>query len=78
MIFNQNGENEKEMSGGAMFGYALIGFVVVIVVVFIIFAATKLIGGSKDSEENQTQIEQTIETEEDTENIVENDTESLE
>lgn len=78
MIFNQNGENEKEMSGGAMFGYALIGFVVVIVLVFIIFAATKFIGGSKDNEENQTQIEQTIETEEDTENIVENDTEILE
>jgi uncharacterized membrane protein YhiD involved in acid resistance len=75
MIFNQNGDNEKEMSGGAMFGYALIGFVAVIVVVFIIFAVTKFVGGSKADEGNQTQIEQTIETEEDTENIIEDNTE---
>lgn len=75
MIFNQNGDNEKEMSGGAMFGYALIGFVAVIVVVFIIFAVTKFVGGSKTDKENQTQIEQTIETEEDIENIVEDNTE---
>lgn len=75
MIFNQNGDNEKEMSGGAMFGYVLIGFVAVIVVVFIIFAVTKFVGGSKADEGNQTQIEQTIETEEDTENIIEDNTE---
>lgn len=75
MIFNQNGDNEKEMSGGAMFGYALIGFVVVIVVVFIIFAVTKFVGNNKGTEDNQTQIEQTIETEEDIENIVEDSTE---
>ena len=36
-LFNQD-DTEKEMSGGAMFGYALIGFVVVVVVIFIIFA----------------------------------------
>lgn len=73
-LFNQD-DTEKEMSGGAMFGYALIGFVVVIVIVFIIFAVTKFVGGSKNDEGNQTQIEQTIETEEDIENIVEDSTE---
>ena len=73
-LFNQD-DTEKEMSGGAMFGYALIGFVAVIVVVFIIFAVTKFVGGSKTDEGNQTQIEQTIETEEDTENIIEDNTE---
>ena len=69
-LFNQ-GDTEKEMSGGAMFGYALIGFVVVIVVVFIIFAITKFAGGNKNDEGNQTQIEQTIETEEDNTEISE-------
>lgn len=61
-IFNQN-DNEKEMSGGAMFGYALIAFIVVVIIVFIIFTATKLIGNSKKSDNNKvsTQVEKQIE-----------------
>lgn len=52
-LFNQD-DNEKEMSGGAMFGYALIGFVVIVILIFGIFAATKLIGGKKsDSDSNK-------------------------
>ena len=43
-LFNQS-ENEKEMSGGAMFGYALVGFIALIVVVFIIFAVVKIVPG---------------------------------
>lgn len=62
-LFNQD-DTEKEMSGGAMFGYALIGFVIVVVVIFIIFAITQFVGGKKDSTAtNETQIEQTIDTE---------------
>lgn len=62
-LFNQD-DTEKEMSGGAMFGYALIGFVVVVVVIFIIFAITQFVGGKKDNTvTNETQIEQTVDTE---------------
>ena len=71
-LFNQ-GEDEKEVSGGAMFGYALIGFVVVVIIVFIIFAASKLIGGNKDSDTaNQPQqaVEQTVDTTENNESAV--------
>lgn len=60
-LFNQD-DNEKEMSGGAMFGYALIGFVVIVILIFGIFAATKLIGGKKsDSNKKPSkQIEKQI------------------
>lgn len=62
-LFNKN--EEREVSSGAVFGYALIGFVVVVIVAFAIFVGVKKIGGS-DSEETtktQTQIETTVDTE---------------
>lgn len=63
-LFNQNGDNEKEMSGGAMFGYVLVGFIVVVVLVFGIFAATTAISKhNKDNSKQDTQIEQTVNTE---------------
>lgn len=67
-LLNQNND-EKEVSGGAIFGYALIGFVIVVVIAFIIFAVISGVKGksSKDTTP-QTQIEQTVETEVTTEN----------
>lgn len=60
-LFNQD-DNEKEMSGGAMFGYALIGFVVIVILIFGIFAATKLIGGKKSGSDKKPskQIEKQV------------------
>lgn len=62
-LFNQ-GDNEKEMSGGAMFGYALIGFIAIVVIMFIIFAATKLVGNKNSKEKVETQVETQVESEE--------------
>lgn len=64
-LFNQD-ENEKEMSGGAMFGYALVGFMVLVLVVFVIFAISKFAGSKvKSDKQPQTQVEQSVDVDTD-------------
>lgn len=77
MFFNQNGDNEKEMSGGAMFGYALVGFIAVVVTVFIVFVAAKTIDKNRNNT-NDVQIEQTVETEDNITEAIEDTTEASE
>lgn len=61
-LFNQ--EQEKEVSSGAVIGYVLIGFAVVLVIAFLIFAATKKLG--KDDSNKGDNPQPLIETEAET------------
>lgn len=58
-LFKQ--EQEKEVSSGAVIGYVLIGFAVVLVIAFLIFAATKKLG--KDDSNKGDNPQPLIETE---------------
>jgi uncharacterized membrane protein len=59
-LFNQN-DSEKEVSGGAVFGYVLLGMAAVVVVAFIIFVViSKVKGSSDDSATESSRIEQSV------------------
>lgn len=44
-----NGDTEKEVSSGAMIGYVLIGFAIVVVIAFLIFVGIKKVSGNNES-----------------------------
>lgn len=73
-IFNQNADNEKEMSGGLMFGYALGGFALLVVIIFGIFAVSQVVKNKVASDEvTQQESEININTLVDDDNAVSDD-----
>lgn len=60
-VLNFNKESEKEVSSGAIIGYVLAGFAVVIVIAFIIFACATKIGKKNAPTNNTVTVEQTVE-----------------
>lgn len=60
-IFSE-GSMEKETSTGAIIGYVLFGFAIVLAVAFLVFAGIKLATGDKDKETAEpVAVEQTVE-----------------
>lgn len=59
-IFSE-GSMEKETSTGALIGYVLFGFAIVLAVAFLVFAGIKLATGDKEATE-PVAVEQTVET----------------
>ena len=59
-LFNFSPDQEKEVSSGAVIGYALLGFAVLVIVAFGIFVGVKKLSPEKDSGVPTTQIEQSV------------------
>ena len=60
-----NGDTEKEVSSGAMIGYVLIGFAIVVVIAFLIFVGIKKVSGNNENTAIVT--EESVEVSTDTE-----------
>lgn len=58
-----NKDNENEVSGGQVFGYILIGLAVAFIIAFLVFVGIQKFS-SNNNEDNQTQVESSIEMEE--------------
>lgn len=63
-----NGDTEKEVSSGAMIGYVLIGFAIVVVIAFLIFVGIKKVSGNNESPATVTEesVEINVDTDDDT------------
>jgi large-conductance mechanosensitive channel len=64
-LFRRSQDEENEVSGGQVFGYALIGAAVLFVVAFIIFVIVSKVSNKSDNSSqasNNVVIEQVVET----------------
>jgi uncharacterized membrane protein len=52
-LLDQN-NSEKEVSGGAVFGYILLAAAAVVVIAFLVFVCIQKIGGSKETSDTET------------------------
>lgn len=64
-LFNNDDNNlqEKEVSSGALIGYVLIGFIVVVILAFGIFAASTTLKKGNETSNDQVNTEVIVETE---------------
>lgn len=63
-IFNFNPDQEKEVSSGAVIGYALLGFALVFVIAFAIFIGISKFKGDDEVETAPVATEAIVESEE--------------
>ena len=63
-LFNFNPDQEKEVSSGAVIGWVLLGFAILVIVAFGIFVGVKKLSPDDSKDANPVQIEQQVETEE--------------
>lgn len=63
-LFNFSPDQEKEVSSGAVIGWVLLGFAILVVIAFGIFVGVKKLSPDDNKDTAPIQIEQQVETEE--------------